>query len=164
MHSDLKKMTEDGWREGGNKMEPFLNSLEEPALNVLILDPSDPTGNKQVLAKTIQARKANMFFKKSLEILEKHYEDAFCKRLLFLSLFGEKCSSQTVARVLLHEKNDFLVEDKIIQSSAHGGRLIDLDELTLFVKERVDIDYQINNVNNVHMNKLKSYLEHLAGT
>ena len=164
MFSDLKNMTNDGWRtKGGKEMQPFLNSLEEEGLSDKPMkDPTDPDGSNITLGKVIQAKKANLFFQISLSILQKHYEDAFCKRLLFLSLYGEQCSSQIVARALLLRTYFFIDEGKTIKSKAQGGRGINLDAFASFVKERVDVVYQMDD-SNVHMRKLRGCLEMLAG-
>ena len=161
MHSDIKKLTNDRWKEAGEKMEPFLKSLDEEGLNIPVDDPADPTRKNKTLGRHIQAKKANMFFKTSLDILTKHYEDAFCNRLLFLSLYGEQCSSKTVARVLLSIQ-DFSLEGKKFKSEAHGGRIIDIDEFESFLKERIDIQHQMES-KNTHMSKLKDYLRGIAG-
>ena len=159
MHSDLKKMTNDGWKqEGATGMEPFLNSLDEELMDVSMLDPADPKGERTIKGKDIQAMKASKFFSTALKILEKHYS-IFCKRLLFLSLYGERCSSQTVAKVLLSQE-DF--DGVKIRSNFHG-KYIDVYTFAQFVKANVNIQEQINN-NNVHIHKLKGYLHHLAGT
>ena len=57
---------------------------------------------------------------------------------------------------------DFDLERKTILSEAHGGREIDVAAFTLFVKERIDIDHQMKNSSNHHINAIKSYLPLLA--
>ena len=159
MHSDLKKMVDDGWKtKVGKEMQPFLNSLEEEGLNKPIPSPEDPT--KTTLDRYFQSKKANMFFKTSLEILQKHYEDAFCKRLLFLALYGEQCSSQIVARALLLKNHFFLGEDDTVVSKAQRGRTIDISAFSTFIRERIDVTYQMSNF---HTKKLSGCLELLAG-
>ena len=160
MHQDLKMMMKDGWKKGGKKMEPFLNSLGEDALNVSIPDPADPSGKRTTTGAIIQAKKINMFFEISFKILQKHY-DIFCKELLFLSLYGEQHFTQIVAKVLLLQKNDFSTfEPVVIKSKSHEGREINLDAFASFVSERVDVHEQMTN--NFHINKLKNCLPLLA--
>ena len=160
MFSDLKKLTNGGWRqEGGEKMEPFLKSLEDEAMNKQVPDPGDPEKVRMTLGKNIQAEKADMFFQTSLTILQKHF-DPFCERLLFLSLYGEQCSTQTVAKVLLSHPN-FSIGERKIKSKFHGGRDIDVDKFSSFVKEKVNIDEQNDNF---HVRKVRTNeMELLAG-
>ena len=103
-----------------------------------------------------------MFFAKCLKILKKHYEDAFCGRLLFLSLYGEQFCSQTIAMVLLGQC-DFDHESKTIKSEAQRGREVDIAAFTLFVKGSIDIGHQMKDSNNQHMNAIKCFLPLLAG-
>ena len=100
-----------------------------------------------------------MFFQTSLTILQKHF-DPFCERLLFLSLYGEQCSTQTVAKVLLSRPN-FSIGERKIKSKFHGGRDIDVDKFSSFVKEKVNIDEQNDNF---HVRKVRTNeMELLAG-
>ena len=120
--------------------------------------PEDPT--KTTLGRYVQSKKANMFFKTSLEILQKHYEDAFCKRLLFLALYGEQCSSQIVARALLLKNYFFWGGDDTVVSKAQRGRTIDISAFSTFIREKIDVTYQMSNF---HTKKLSGCLELLAG-
>ena len=58
---------------------------------------------------------------------------------------------------------DIALEKKMISSEIHGGRTIDVGVFTAFVKERIDVEFQMKNANNKHMNKLKNCLQYLAG-
>ena len=170
MHSDLEKMINNGWKNGGGKMEPFLNSLEEECLNCPILDPADPSKKKSTTGKKIQSRKADLFFQVSFNILQKHY-DVFCERLLFLSLYGEQCSSQTVARVLLNIQDFSAGDHKMVKSEAQNDRVVDIDAFELFLKKKVDVEKQMTyngsndeeDTGSIHIHRLKAYLRLLAG-
>ena len=170
MYSDLEKMIDSGWKNGGGKMEPFLNSLQEEPLNCPILDPADPLKKNTTTGNKIQSRKADLFFQVSFNILQKHY-DAFCERLLFLSLYGEQCSSQTVARVLLKIEDFSAGDHKMVKSEAQNGRIVDIDSFELFLKKKVNVEEQMTysdsndeeNTGSIHINRLKAYLHLLAG-
>ena len=159
MHSDLSKLVDSGWKRVGEKMKPFLNSLEEEDMNVPIKDPEDPDGESMTVGKKIQIKKAEIFFKVSLTILEKHY-DRFCNKFLYLSLYGEKCSSETVASILL-SKPAFVLGNEVYKSRFHGGRTIDLKALRSFILQKIE-DINDHLKDNVHIEKLKNCLPILA--
>ena len=68
-----------------------------------------------------------------------------------------------MARALLLRTHFFIDEGKTIESKAQGGRRINLDNFASFVKERIDVVYQMDD-SNVHIKKLRGCLEMLAGT
>ena len=105
MHTDLSKLlNEELWP---NLMTAFSNSLTETSMNETMNDPTKEVDDAtaMITKRQFQIRKAKMFFRASLTKLDKHYQ-RYCSDLFFLSLYGEKCCSQVVAKFLYGDIED----------------------------------------------------------
>ena len=88
-----------------------------------------------------------------------------------MSLYGEQCSSQTVARVLLKIEDFSAGDHKMVKSEAQNGIIVDIDSFELFLKKKVNVEEQMTysdsndeeNTGSIHINRLKAYLHLLAG-
>ena len=156
MHSDLHQLINDGWKKCKG-MEVFVNSLSENSMKGSIEDPTDPKKERMIECHEVQSKKANSFFQIAFTILKKHY-NIFCEDLLFLSLYGEPCSTQTVARILQGCADDNNIKKKV--NSIVHGRSIDVINFATFVKNRVNIQEQMKSA---HIQTLMNDLPYLIG-
>ena len=120
-------------------------------------DPTDVKGERVITLKDFQENKANVFFDAAQKSIIKHYTK-YCEEYLFLSLYGESCGSQLVAKLLLN--NSIATgQDVYFHSSLHDRNIIMYD-FGKFLEERVDVLFQKDNI---HTNKCSDILPLLAG-
>lgn len=142
MKKKLVELAKDGWKKNSSSMQSFTSSLDGDAMGQLILDPSDPKKRQQISRRAVQEKKANIFMKLALQSLDKHYK-IFCKELLFLALYGEKCASEAVAKLLFSPDAEPTARPPAF-SEVHQCN-IDFEDFYKFLKSNVDVDYQKRN-------------------
>ena len=154
MNLQLKKLINCGWKTV-EEMKKFVLGLEGEEMKTEIKDPSNPS--QHITYKIFQQTKANHFFSDALQALEKHYI-RYCEELLFLSLYGETFLTKIVSMILLNKDIVFFSEKFL--SETHGVQ-IDMNDLAMFVKERITLSDQLSNF---HIQKIpKCDLQKLAG-
>ena len=154
MNLQLKKLMNCGWKTV-EEMKKFVLGLEGEEMKTEMEDPSNPS--QRITYKIFQETKANHFFSDALRALEKHYM-RYCEELLFLSLYGETFLTKIVSMILLNKDIVFFSEK--FSSETHGVQ-IDMNDLAMFVKERITLSDQLSNF---HIQKIpKCNLQKLAG-
>lgn len=143
MYECLNSLQNDGWKEVSG-MKLFSDELKEDHFSAMDNDPRDPKKERKIQLREWQNIKANKFFKIAFLSLKKHYEK-YCDEMLFLSLYDEPHVTRIVAKVL---KEDCMAvldvpdDETTIFSAAHGVD-VNISKLYKFLKERVDVEKQM---------------------
>ncbi len=136
MSSDLSRLQNRGWADI-EEMKPFANSLDEDIMKIEMIDPQDPSKTRMIMRKSFQENKAQLFFEAAKEKLDKHYV-RFVKDLLFLSLYGERCSTQVVSTFLFGDKDHTYPSPSDEFFSPAHKRLINLNDFSTFLKAKIE--------------------------
>lgn len=153
MWSDLEKLKNNGWKRSAKL---FVNSLEDDAMKQTMIDPSDALGEKVITFKAFQTEKANKFFEFAQRSITKHYQK-YCEEKLFLSLYGESCGSQLVAQLL--QNANFDISEGIYFHSKVHNRKISMRNFKQFLRARINVDDQKNNIHVAKCNDIFPLLQ-----